>query len=111
MKLARLCREQIATAFHQTRIYLEIQSFHLRPDKGHELVFRASTNQKTTVKRWGRECDGTEELRMPEFVCIANRHEHNADVILGKFHAIFLPEPPEGHRCARSPSEDFFDTK
>ena len=33
MKLARLCREQIATAFHRTRIYLENQSFHLRPDK------------------------------------------------------------------------------
>ena len=24
----------------------------LRPDKGHELVCWASTNQKTTVKRW-----------------------------------------------------------
>ena len=40
---------KIAIALNGTRIYLEIQSFHLRPDKGHELVFRASTNQKTTV--------------------------------------------------------------
>ena len=33
---------------------------------------------------------------MPEFVCIAYHHEHNAEVILVKFHAIFLPEPSEG---------------
>ena len=46
----------------------------------------------------GHERDGTEELRMPEFGCVENRHEHSAEVILVKFHAIFLLEPPEGPR-------------
>ena len=55
----------------------------------------------------GHERDGTEDLRMPGFVCIENRHEHNAEVILVKFHAIFLPEPPEGPQGVRSPREDF----
>ena len=44
----------------------------------------------------GHERDGTVELRMLEFVCVKNRHEHNAEVILVKFHAILLPEPSEG---------------
>ena len=52
LKQARLHREQIAAPLHQTIIPREIQSFDLSPDKGHELVFRASTNEKTTVKRW-----------------------------------------------------------
>ena len=56
----------------------------------------------------GHERDGTEELRMTEFVCIAYGHEHNAEVDLLKFHAIFLPEPPEGPLGVGSPREEFF---
>ena len=55
----------------------------------------------------GHERDGTEELRMPEFVCMENHHEHNAEVILVTFHAIFLPEPPEGPQGVRSPLKNF----
>ena len=44
----------------------------------------------------GHERDGIEELRMPDFACIANLHELNAEVILVKFHAKFLPETSEG---------------
>ena len=56
-------------------------------------IAKMSVSDRQTL---GHERDGTEELRMPEFVCIANRHEHNAEVILAKFHAMFLPEPSEG---------------
>ena len=38
--------KQIAAPVHQTRIPLESQSFHLRPDKGHELVFPKSSEVK-----------------------------------------------------------------
>ena len=44
----------------------------------------------------GLECDGIEELKVPECVRIANRREHAAEVTLLRFHAIFLPEPSEG---------------
>ena len=46
----------------------------------------------------GLDSGGTEELRMPECACNANCHEHTAEVILVKFHAIFLPEPPAAHK-------------
>ena len=52
------------------------------------------------------ECDGTEELRTPEFLCLAKRHEHNAEVIPVKFHAIFLPESPVGPLGVWSPREE-----
>ena len=42
------------------------------------------------------ECDGIEELVVPECVRIANRREHVAEVALLRFHAIFLLEPSEG---------------
>ena len=42
------------------------------------------------------ECDGIEELKVPECVRIANRREHVAEVALLRFHAIFLLEPSEG---------------
>ena len=41
-----------------------------------------------------------------EFLCLAKRHEHNAEVIPVKFHAIFLPELPEGPLGVWSPREE-----
>ena len=38
----------------------------------------------------GLECDGIEELKVPECVRIANRREHVAKVALLRFHAIFF---------------------
>ena len=53
-------------------------------------------NRGTVVGRTlGLESDDTEELRMPECVRIADRHEHTADVELVKNHPMFLPELSE----------------
>ena len=40
-----------------------------------------------TDQTLGLESDGTEELRMPECVRIADRHEHTAEVIPVKYQA------------------------
>ena len=37
-----------------------------------------------------------EEVRMIEFVRIADRHEHTAESALVKYHTTFLPELSEG---------------
>ena len=48
----------------------------------------------------GLESDGTEELRMPECVRIADRHEHTVEFALEKFHTTLPPAVgwPTGRR-------------
>ena len=58
----------------------------------------------------GHQRDGTDELRVPEFVCIENRHEHNAEVILVKFHVIIssgaVGRPAENKVICRQYQDD-----
>ena len=57
--------------------------------------FKTAGRDSTNVPLWSNA--GTrEELRMPECVRNANRHEHPAEVALVKFHNTFLPELSEG---------------
>ena len=55
-------------------------------------------NRGTVVGRTlGLESDDTEELRMPECVRIADRHEHTADVELVYNHPYFFQSCQKAH--------------